>query len=172
MVSIDRLKKLKNLAEHTDNNESKTARILLKRICESQNIDINDIDNDDNKPSLHWFKYHRGNNNRGLLAQCIFKTLGNDHDYDTYRNGKKCLIGIECTNVQAINIELDYEFYHRLFEEEVTKLLSSFIQVNDIFPPDVKIVSLSEEECTDNEIYRRSSIDKHIRHNSIEDNSD
>ena len=58
-------------------------------------------------------------------------------------------IGVYCTKAQKLEIELEFEFYERLFEEQQELFLSAFIQKQRIFPPDAPV---SDAEPTERDI--------------------
>lgn len=155
----DTLQKLRILAERGCGGEKDNAEALLKKLCEKHNVFIEDLEL--KEIEMHWFKFHRQFSAfKKLLYQCIYKTMG-DKDYKLYRRGReRGSVGLECTVAQAVEIELDYEFYSKHLEDEISRVTNAFIQVNGIFPPDVKVV---ETEGKMEDIYLEMGIEKRTR---------
>lgn len=87
---------------------------------------------------------------RKLLSQCIYKVMGYDSDRTQYKPPHtRQKIGVYCTKAQKLEIELEFEFYERLFEEQQELFLSAFIQKQRIFPPDAPV---SDAEPTERDI--------------------
>jgi hypothetical protein len=77
---------------------------------------------------------------RKLLSQCIYKVMGYDSDRTQYKPPHtRQKIGVYCTKAQKLEIELEFEFYERLFEKQQELFLSAFIQKQRIFPPDAPV---------------------------------
>lgn len=77
---------------------------------------------------------------RKLLSQCIYKVMGYDSDRTQYKPPHtRQKIGVYCTKAQKLEIELEFEFYKRLFEKQQELFLSAFIQKQRIFPPDAPV---------------------------------
>ena len=132
-----RLQKLKTLAERGSPGERDNAKVLLEKLCNKYDVNIDQLGSSD-KIEMRWFKYKKGNLYKQLLNQCIYKTLGKNFESYVRGRGKHYTseIGVECSVAESIEIELDYSFYSHHFEREMQRLLDMFIQKNKIFPPD------------------------------------
>ena len=76
--------------------------------------------------------------------------MGYDSDRTQYKPPHtRQKIGVYCTKAQKLEIELEFEFYERLFEEQQELFLSAFIQKQRIFPPDAPV---SDAEPTERDI--------------------
>lgn len=168
MMNSSRIKKLQVLAERGMDGEKQNAKRALERICEKQGISLEALDDSSDKKELHWFNYPRKNKlYHKLLHQCIYKALGDTEDFKYYRTGKKSKVGVYCTKSQAIEIELDFSFYKFNLDKELDRLISTFIQVNDIFPPDVPIEVIEDTSLED--LYLSMSIKKQIPKKAIKE---
>lgn len=67
----------------------------------------------------------------------MYKVLGYSDNTEYYRTrGKRQKIGIYCTKVQRIEIELELNFIRNVFYEELGTFMNAFIQAQKIFPED------------------------------------
>ena len=141
--SDQRLKKLKALAERGIGGEKENAQALLEKLCEKYGISLDQIESSDERKT-RWFTFLRKPFHRKLLFQCIFKTIP-DGDRKVYRRGippgQTSELGVDCTDAEAIEIELDYSFFSKCFESEIERFYDMFVQKNDIFPPNCEMTS-------------------------------
>lgn len=97
--------------------------------------------------------------------------MGYDSDRTQYKpRNTRQKIGIYCTKAQKLEIELEFEFYERLFEEQQEIFLSAFIQKQRIFPQDAPV---SDEEPTERDLkvaLMAGTIEKKTRAAMIESN--
>lgn len=162
------LVKLQNLAERGVGGEKETAKKKLAKLLKENGLTENDL----NEQTEHYylFKYKDALNKR-LLMQCIFKTMGAANDISIYRTkGKRNKLGIYCTPAQKLEIDLDFEFYSALFEQEADIFMSAFIDKQDIYPKDAPVLSINSEELNSEDIeklkkrsYYRSGVSKRVR---------
>ena len=90
------------------------------------------------------FSYH-GKHEIRLLQQCVYKVLGAQADRTAYRShGFRQKLGYYCTRAQKLEIELDFEFYRKVFYKELEIFMDAFIQKQEIFPPDAPEEQLEE----------------------------
>ncbi|WP_324825093.1 hypothetical protein [Sinanaerobacter sp. ZZT-01] len=54
-------------------------------------------------------------------------------------------LGVYCTPAQKLELELEYDFYKRKFNEDMELFLEAFIQRNKIFPVDVLKAPIDKE---------------------------
>lgn len=127
------LKKLQALAERGVGGEKETAKKKLAQLMEKYNIEETDLDEE--KMEVHDFRYHNEFERR-ILRQLFYKIVPDfrKHTY-TYRYGKgsRSICGIRCTKAQALQIQIEYDFYCGLWGEEVWFFLEAFIQKHRIF---------------------------------------
>ena len=143
-----RIKKLQALAERGVGGEKETAARKLQELLEKNGISsVEELAQDEYIFTL--FSYN-GVLGRKLLSQCIYKLMGYDSDRTQYKPPHtRQKIGVYCTKAQKLEIELEFEFYERLFEEQQELFLSAFIQKQRIFPPDAPV---NDAEPTERDI--------------------
>ncbi len=148
---LEKLKKVKALAERGSSGERDSAAALLTALMKKHGI--TDADLEGAEISVHWFRY-KTIYERKLLFQLSYMHLGSGHAagcVGKYTGRKRKEVGINCTPAQFIEIEADYQFYRKALEEELDVFYSAFIQKNELFPPpdlsrdggDVKPVDLN-----------------------------
>lgn len=167
------LKKLQNLAERGVGGEKETAERKLKKLLAEN--DMTESDLDDDKVSYYLFSY-KSNHFKKILYQCIYKVTGSADFYKSA--GTRNKIGTYCTASQKIEIELDFEFYRNLFEEEIDCLQEAFIQKQKLFPDNGKVESSDLTNLSEAELARLNKVtsyyknmEKRTRAAMIEDKS-
>lgn len=128
------LKKLQALAERGVGGEKETAERKLKQLMKKYGIDKLEFEED--KLEEFEFKYSNPQEEQ-LIRQLFFKMFGKgwrSKSY-TYRCGKgsKSIRGIECTKAEGIQLQIEYEFYKQLWQEEMKLFWDAFIQKHHIF---------------------------------------
>lgn len=131
----DLLKKLQALAERGVGGEKEGAQKKLKQLMKKYNIEEVDLSEDIEED--HDFRYHDEFEMK-ILHQLFYKIVPEyrkkAYTYK-YGVGSKSTYGIVCTKAQALQIQIEYEFYRELWKEEVWFFMSAFIQKHNIFPP-------------------------------------
>jgi len=140
-----RLEKLAALAERGVGGEKVTARKMLNNLLKKHALTLDDLSRD--IISLHWIKFKRGKIFRQLLNQIIYKVCD---ERETWRSkvNQNC-IGVECTEYQRLQIEMQLDIYQRALGVALDDCYSAFVQVNKIFPdnaPEACNKDLTEEE--------------------------
>lgn len=131
---LELIKKLQVLAERGVGGEKETAQKKLAQLMKKYNIEETDLSDD--KLEDHEFTYHNKFERR-LLQQLFFKIVPNYKEYMyiyKYGKGSRSIYGITCTKSQALQIQIEYDFYRSLWEEEVDFFFSAFIHKHCIFP--------------------------------------
>lgn len=127
------LKKLQALAERGVSGEKEGAQKKLKQLMKKYGIEEADISED--KEEDYDFRYH-DNFERKLLLQLFFKIVPDykSHVY-VYKSGKgsRSTYIIRCTKAQALQLQVEYDFYCELWKEEVNFFMKAFIQKHKIF---------------------------------------
>lgn len=142
------MKKLQTLAERGVGGEKESAKKKLDKLLAANGMTENDLKADE--VQYYLFSYN-GEVKRRLLGQCIYKTLGPDNSKMYHTKGTRNKLGAYCTPAQKLEIELDFDFYSKLLDEEIDTLLTAFIAKQDLYPEnsptEVKNLSdLTEEE--------------------------
>ena len=132
---LEKLKRIKALAERGVNGEQDNATALLAALMEKHGITEADLEGAE--IHVHWIRY-KTIYERKLLFQLSYMHLGSGHAsgcVGAYSGRKRKEVGINCTPAQYIEIAADYQFYREALEEEMDVFYSAFIQKNDLFPP-------------------------------------
>lgn len=170
----ERLQKLKNLAERGVGGEKTTAEKKLAQLLKANGLSEQDLADDTEE--LYMFSYTYPYRQK-LLGQIIYKVLGASKQIAYYRTkGTRNKLGVYCTPIQKLEIELDFEFYSKLLDEEISILTSAFIAKQDLYPSDevgeiINFNDLSPEEV-DQYMKRQAfanQIDKRTRSMMIEE---
>lgn len=154
------IKKLQALAERGVGGEKEGAQRKLEQLMKKYNISEADLS--DEQLHEHEWKYHTEFEKR-LLRQTMYKVIGKDfteHAYAyTWGRGSKSVLGLRCTDAQAIQIGIEYEFYCQTWKEEQEFFFKCFIQKHRIFQmnEDKKIQKDDEEELSWEESLRMQS---------------
>lgn len=126
------LKKLHTLAERgATEGEKAAARERLENLL--QKYDIDDAELADDVLDLHWFTC------KDAMERKLFYQVCNKVNKDrvTYRRnygaGQRTTRGVKCTKAEALQIEIEYDFYKTLWHEELDFFLLAFIQKHQIF---------------------------------------
>ena len=158
---LDKLKKLKALADRGIGGEKDNAAFLLQKLCNKYGVSLDEVTDDDHK-ELYWFVHKQGSIYRKLLNQCMYKIFGESRP--VYKRGKERILGAYCTSSEAIEIEMDYDFYLRTFKEDMERLYHMFIQKNRVFPVNSKSEESSEAtEITDEDMALYNGLKRHSR---------
>ena len=166
--TIQRIKKLQALAERGIGGEKKTAEKMLQQMLEKNGISsLEELESEEAEYTL--FSYN-GKHEIKLLKQCIYKVMTATRKVTYYHSqGTRQKIGIYCTKAQKIEIELEFEFYRRVFYDELSTFMDAFIQAQKIFPSDAPKGSYNELNPTDMKIaFMAQGIDKRSRAAMIE----
>lgn len=148
---LDKLGKIKALAERGAGGEKETAMRMYEELCRKYDISDNEAEAALMKLEKRWFSYST-QLEKELLVQIFYKVTGDMTCYaytGRYSRRKKC--ACECTALEAAEIELLFGFYR----EEMKRELEVFIQKNNIFPDKTarcyKENDGSEQELTEEE---------------------
>lgn len=146
-----KLKKIQVLAQRGVGGEAESAKKKLEQLLRNNGLTEKDLDSE--KVNYYLFSYSGAPYRYKLLSQIIYKVMGNNEGFHVYKSRyTRNKLGIYCTPAQKIEIDLDYEFYSNLFDEEIDIFLSAFIDKQHIFPEDVPTVELNLDELTSEEI--------------------
>jgi hypothetical protein len=170
------LNKLKTLAERGVGGEKETAQKKLTKLLAENNMTEADLAETEKKYYLFSYKFPY---RRKLLCQCIYKVLGAAECQFYITKGKRNKVGAYCTPSQKVEIELDFEFYSSLLDEEIKTLTAAFIDKQDLFPKDVPNTILDAKEMSENELEKytkrqryASNINKRVRASALIEDSD
>jgi len=130
--AADKLKKLKALAERGVGGERESALKLYHKLLEKYQIDEGEILEE--RVTLHWFGY-KTELEEDLLKQIFYKVTGSTsyHHYTgNYSRRKKR--GCNCTEIEAVEIKMLFDFYRQELKRELEAFLIAFKQGNNLYP--------------------------------------
>lgn len=164
-----RIKSLQNLVDRGSGSEKVNAQELLNKILSKYDITLDEVIKDEEVKYYDW--HYRNWYEEKLLVQVMCKVFG-DQEWQLMRTRyRRQRDGVYCTASQALEIELEYEFHCRMFEEDLRIFLRSYVQKNHLFgPPDSNYEPTPEEK---EEIFRATQmergLDTHTRRLMIEE---
>lgn len=141
---INLAKKLKALSEKGVGGEKVNADRMLKRMMAKHGLTIEDVEGE--KTNYAYFKVNLIQ--AQIFGQIVSSVLGSK--FSTYtdkrKRGYRLLL---ITATQAIEIEMKYSFYWKLYKDELEIFRHAFIATNNIYDPDadkVDVGALTPEE--------------------------
>lgn len=161
------LKKLQALAERGVGGEKEGAQKKLDQLMKKYGIEEMDLSED--KEEDHDFRYHNGFEKK-ILRQLFYKIVPDfrAHTY-IYRRGEgsRTTYGIRCTKAQALQIQIEYEFYCALWEEEVEFFMSAFIQKHRIFALPKEGKDVDTDQMPEEDVMRMLAMMEGMKDKSI-----
>lgn len=144
----ERLQKLQNLAERGVGGEKETAEKKLQKLLAENNL--TEVDLQEDKVNYYLFSFKESMKKR-LLYQIIYKVVGTEVKlYHT--KGTRNKVGTYCTAAEKLEIDLDFEFYSNILDQEFEIFMSAFITKQDLFPKDVPVVNVNIHELTQEQL--------------------
>lgn len=131
---LNKLSKIKKLAEEGFYGESDNAEEILNNLLIKYDIDNDEINDD--KIEFKEFRYY-GFNGKQLLLQIAYKVIGTNnfkirkYCYRGSGNCKKILI--ECSKSNYIEINELFNFYRYHLDKTLNDVYSAFIQTERLF---------------------------------------
>lgn len=127
-----KLAKIKELAERGVGGEKETAMRMYEELKARYEIEDEEITLD--KVTLHWFGYADELEER-VLRWIFYKVTG-DASYHIYtgKYSRRKKRGCDCTEIEAAEITLLYNFYKEELKRELEAFLVAFRWGNDLFP--------------------------------------
>jgi hypothetical protein len=131
---IEKLKKIKELAERGEANEALVAREKLHIILNKYGLTIEDLE--DVKISSYKFKYVTAAE-KNVIIQCLSKVLDQPQmTYSWYKNKKKEFF-VKMTEWQYTEAKILVEFHIKLFRKELKTqmdaLVTAYASKHDLF---------------------------------------
>jgi len=126
------IKKLQALAERGVGGEKETAKKKLEQLMEKYNINSACIEED--VKDFHDFKY-AGKWEEKLLVQVIAHVMGSAEDIRQRPSGKgsRSVFLVDCTQTEALQIGVEFDFYKVLMAEDMDIFFSAFIHKHKLF---------------------------------------
>lgn len=129
-MELKKIRKIKALAERGEGKEKEAALKLYNLLVEKYNIDDNFLA----ELEVRWFRYKDCYEEK-LLRQISYMVTGSPVTMRwTGRRANRKEIGIECTELEFAEIELNYAFYKKYMKEELDKAYGGFIISNNLYP--------------------------------------
>ena len=111
--------------------ERAAARHRLEILLAKYRIDEAELADDE--LALHWYTC-KDENERQLFCQVCNKV---NRDRSTYirtaGKGQRTERGVKCTKAEALQIEIEFDFYKTLWHEELDFFFKAFVQKHQIF---------------------------------------
>lgn len=128
----EKLKKIKALAERGVGGERETALRMYEELKARYEIEDEEIMLD--TVTLHWFGY-RTELEEDLLTQIFYMVTGSPayHHY-TGKYGRRKKRGCDCTEIEAAEITLLFNFYREELKRELEAFLIAFKNGNNLYP--------------------------------------
>jgi len=122
--------KLKRLAEESGyEGERKNAKAALDALMKKRGISISDLDSE----MLIWHKFKFRQAEKSLFVQVLVSVVGsNVANYMHKRTGASVMV----TKQKAIEIDLKFDHYKRLYRQEQKTLFFAFLYKHDLFSKD------------------------------------
>ena len=128
----EKLKKIKALAERGVGGEKETAMRMYEELKARYEIEDEEIMTD--AVTLHWFGY-KDDLEEDLLTQIFYKVTGSaSYHYYTGKYSRRKKRGCDCTELEAAEITLLFNFYREELKRELEAFLIAFRCGNDLFP--------------------------------------
>lgn len=131
---LEKLGKIKLLAERGVGGEKETAMRMYEELRRKYEISDNEIEASFVKLEKRWFSF-RTSLEEKLLLQIFYKVTG-DTGYYVYSGqySRRKKRGCICTEVEAAEIQLLFNFYSEKMKEELEVFMIAFKQKNNLFP--------------------------------------
>lgn len=128
---LERLNKIKALADRGVGGEKENAEVLLSRLLKKYGITEEEITCD--TPTEHEFRFwgHYGDR---LFTQVVYSVVPEATIYH-YKHKRNCHTRfVTCTEAEAIQIKETFEFYRYHLDEGFKNYYQAFILREEIFP--------------------------------------
>lgn len=151
------LQKLYALAERGDRGERAAARHQLDKLLAKYHISEEELDEE--TVDLRWFSY-KGDFEQKLLHQVFYKVCGGDRSIWQHNKGrgKYTQHAVECTKAEAIQIQIEFDFYRQLLEDEIAFFFRAFIQKHEIYGDDPHPNAENRPQLSRAELFRMSML--------------
>lgn len=166
---IEKVQKMKALAERGIGGEKENATQMVERMMEEYDITEDDLRED--AVERRWLRFNsKDKYAKKLMAQIIYAVTGVG---EYWTRGRKAVAGVECTAAQEIEIASKYAFYYEAYLEDLEVFYSAFINKNGIFPETTDSDDDDEEREIDYEYLKKvqgmmKGMEKHDYHKQLE----
>lgn len=146
---IEKLQKVKSLADRGARGEREAAEQLLERLLLKYGMTEEDLGTQ--KVSSHFLRY-KTEFEKKLIHQLAYCRLGSGHSFGTmgtYTGRARKMVCIKCTAAAFLEITADFEFYRVALAEEMSCFYEAFLAKNDLFPPPELATPEEERQAMD-----------------------
>lgn len=162
---LEKLGKIKALAERGVGGEKETALRMYEELKRKYDISPDEAEAALNKLEKRWFSY-RTELEEQLLLQIFYKVTGEEsHFVYTGQYSRRKKRGVMCTELEAAEIQLLFNFYREQLKEELEAFMIAFKNKNDLYPDETARAykerkGRSKEELTEEELkkYRKAAM--------------
>ena len=155
---IEKLKKIKALAERGIGGEKEGAIKLYNELLAKYELSESEINED--KIERRWVRFKSYVDQR-LIAQLFYKVTGDRTHYEKV-DKRRNLVGFECTEFEYQEFLFYYNFYTEHLQNELDVFLGAFIVANQLFPDSNARVKVNDdtdiEELSSEEMEMRSKM--------------
>lgn len=137
------LRKLKALADRGVGGEQMNAEALLNRMMEKYGVTEEEL-SDDVRTKCE-FRYG-GMFGRNLMDQIIVMVCGRGTCLYKRAYSRENITVAYCTKAERLEIEAAYSFYRRTLDKGLKTYYDAFVQVEYLFPKDVKVAEPGEAD--------------------------
>lgn len=152
----EKLKKIKDLAEHGVDGEKEGAIELYQKLLAK--YELTDEDVEEIKVSRRWFRYDNDLDKK-LLTQIFYKVTGSPTFYEKIDKRRR-MISTDCTDFELDQIVFYYQFYKEHMKSELDKFIAAFFSVNSLFPDET---ARCYEESKDLENTHKRRLDELVK---------
>lgn len=132
--ALEKLGKIKALAERGVGGEKETALRMYKELMEKYDISEEEAEMAITDIEQRWFSY-RTQPEKRLLSQIFYKVTRDANHFEykgKYKRRKK--VAVNCTEIEALEIQLLFDFYREELEKEISVTVEAFIMRNHLYP--------------------------------------
>ena len=167
---IEKLRKIKKLADKGVSGESQNAKLLLKQLM--QKYGINDFQIEDNEPQKDYMFHVKNKLEETLFFNCMANLFGSESEIMQsgyqYKSRKKDLyFTMKLSEYLLAKEFFDFhvKYFKQTMEKEKRKILKAYIHANNIFDitPQNKETGETEESIT--EIMEMLSMSERFKNN-------
>ena len=153
--ALELAKKLKALADRGEGGEKVNAQMQLERIIKLHGITIEQVEGEEKK----WAYFKVSKTNRSLFIQVVSSVLNEVKTYSD--SNRKGYVVLNCTAAESIEIRFKFDFYWKLYQEELDIFYTAFIHKNDIYHPNGR--TLNPTELSQSELERLQRVKDMVR---------
>lgn len=122
---IEKLKKVKELADRGEAGEALAAKALLMKLLEKHGLTLEDIEDDIKHSYLFKYTYAR---EKTVMLQCISKITDNPKLSYSYRKDKRKEFWVDLTEWQYVEAKDMIDFHLRQFRKDMELKMDSFLR--------------------------------------------